>query len=90
MTVGEAGGNAEVAFETKLIPQEQEEGKLRLLYPELSNPTYKSNCGLALLINCGLRLLINCDMTLVIHPWPGLCNIRGGMSQWRSITVPPG
>jgi len=39
VTVGEAGGNAEVAFETKLIPQEQEEEELRLLYPELSNPT---------------------------------------------------
>jgi hypothetical protein len=78
VTVGEAGGNAEVAFETKLIPQEQEEGKLRLLYPELSNPTYKSNCGLA--------LLINCDLILVIHPWPDLSNVRGGMSQWRFIT----
>ena len=39
VTVGEAGGNAEVAFETKMIPQEQEEEELRLLYPELSNPT---------------------------------------------------
>jgi hypothetical protein len=39
MTVGEAGGNTEVAFETKLIPQEQEEERLRLLYPELTNPS---------------------------------------------------
>jgi hypothetical protein len=38
MTVGEAGGNTEVAFETKLIPLNKKKGKLRLLYPVLTNP----------------------------------------------------